>query len=223
MSGRNEFSVFIDDAQRQQRAARSVRELLRRLPSRSHRQHQPRLVRALAHAQPAVSRTKVIARERHVPWIVDSIEQRVQQNPFSPSSIFNSSHGGTVYTRANGIAGADGMLGYAYDALKEACYGAHADKLLLVQYETLTTDPAKVLAAIYDFLGEPEFKHDFTQVDYDARAFGAKAGTPALHDVRPAVAAIERPTLLPPDLPQRFANDAFWRDPARHPAAVRLV
>jgi sulfotransferase len=149
--------------------------------------------------------------------------KRVQQNAFSPSSIFNSSHGGTVYTRANGIARADGMLGYAYHALKEACDGAHADKLLLVQCETFATDPAKVLAAIYDSLGEPQFKHDFTQVDYDARAFDAKAGTPGLHDVRPAVAAIERPTLLPPDLSQRFANDAFWRDPARHPAAVRLV
>jgi hypothetical protein len=50
-----------------------------------------------------------------------------------------------------------------------------------------------------------------------------RAGTPGLHDVRPTVAAIEPPTLLPPDLFRRFANDAFWGDPARQNAAVRLV
>ena len=91
-----------------------------------------------------------------------------------------------------------------------------------MQYETLSTEPAKVLAAIYDFLGEPVFKHEFTQVTLNARAFDANAGTPGLHDVRPTVAAIERPILLPPDLFRRFANDAFWGDPARQNAAVRL-
>lgn len=49
------------------------------------------------------------------------------------------------------------------------------------------------------------------------------AGTPGLHDVRPTMAAIERPTWLPPELFQRFANDAFWCDPAHRNAAVRLV
>lgn len=223
MSGRNEFSVFIDDAQRQ-RVLRGVFEnyyadCTAEVIFDTNRAWCARLP-ALSQLFPAA---KVIACVRHVPWIVDSIERLVQKNAFSPSSIFNYTAGGTVYTRANGIAGADGMLGYAYDALKEACYGAHAGRLLLVQYETLTTEPAKALAAIYDFLGEPIHKHDFEHVEYDARAFDAKAGTPGLHEVRPAVAAIERRTLLPPDLFQRFANDAFWRDPAQHPAAVHLV
>lgn len=223
MSGRNEFSVFIDDAQRQR--------VLRGLFEQYYADHTNDVIfdtnRGWCTRLPALVQlfpdAKVIACVRHVPWIVDSVEQLVQKNAFSPSSIFNYTPGGTVYTRANGIAGSDGLLGYAYDALKEACYGAHAERLLLVQYETLTTEPAKALAAIYDFLGEPAFEHDFQHVDYDARAFDAKAGTPGLHDVRPTVAAIERPTLLPPDLFQRFANDAFWRDPARHPTAVRLV
>lgn len=223
MSARSEFSVFIDDAQRQ----RVLRGLFDSYYADSSGEVIFDTSRAWCARLPAISQlfpaAKVIACVRHVPWIVDSIERVIQRNAFSPSSIFNYTAGGTIYTRANGIAGPDGMLGYAYDALKEACYGAHADRLLLVQYETLTTEPAKALAAIYDFLGEPVFKHDFKHVEYDARAFDAKAGTPGLHDVRPAVAAIERPTLLPPDLFQRFANDAFWRDPAQHPSAVRLV
>lgn len=223
MSARSEFSVFIDDGRRQ----RVLRGLFDNYYADSSAEVIFDTSRAWCARLPAINElfpaAKVIACVRHVPWIVDSIERLIQRNAFSPSSIFNYTAGGTIYTRANGIAGPDGMLGYAYDALKEACYGAHAGKLLLVQYETLTTEPAKALAAIYDFLGEPAFKHDFKHISYDARAFDAKSGTPGLHDVRPVVAAIERPTLLPPDLFQRFANDAFWRDPAMHPASVRLV
>ena len=52
--------------------------------------------------------------------MIDSIERLIQRNVFSPSSIFNYSAGGTVYTRANGVAGQDGMVGAPYDALKQA-------------------------------------------------------------------------------------------------------
>ena len=36
--------------------------------------------------------------------MIDSIERLIQRNVFSPSSIFNYTAGGTVYTRANGLA-----------------------------------------------------------------------------------------------------------------------
>ncbi|HOB49682.1 MAG TPA: sulfotransferase [Mycobacterium sp.] len=114
---------------------------------------------------PAIARlfpeAKVIACVRDVSWVVGSIEKLAQRNVFSPSSIFNYSAGGTVYTRANAIVAADGLVGGPYDALKQACYGAQRDRLLLVQYESLTADPGMTLRAIYDFLGEPWFEHDF--------------------------------------------------------------
>lgn len=213
MSAGGEFSVFIDDAQRQR--------ILRGLVEQYYADVRTEVVfdtsRAWCTRMPAIAglfpEAKVIACVRDVPWIVDSIERLVRKNAFQPSSIFNYTAGGTVYTRANGIAGSDGMLGYAYDALKEACHGEHANRLLLVQYETLTREPSKALKAIYDFLGEAPSRHDLDHVDYDASAFDAKAGTPGLHTVRPRVEANERTSILPPDLFNRFANDAFWRDP----------
>jgi sulfotransferase len=176
---------------------------------------------------PAIERlfpeAKVIACVRDLAWVVDSIERLVQRNVFSPSSIFNYSAGGTVYTRANGVVGADGMVGAPYDALKQACHGAQRDRLLLVQYETLTTDPAKTMHAIYAFLGEPAFEHDFEHVDYDVTEFDDRAGTPGLHTVRSLVKAESRASLLPPDLFRRFANDAFWRDPKNIPEGLQVV
>jgi sulfotransferase len=160
---------------------------------------------------------------RELPWVIDSIERIVQRNVFTPSSIFNYKPGGTVYTRANGVAGQDGMVGGPYDALKQACFGAQRENLLLVQYETLTTDPAKTMHAIYGFIGEPTFEHDFGHVDYDVTGFDERAGTPGLHTVRGMVKAEPRETLLPPDLFNRFVNDAFWTEPQRIPAGLRVV
>jgi sulfotransferase len=135
--------------------------------------------------------------------------------------MFNYSAGGTVYTRANGVAGQDGMVGGPYDALKQACYGAQRERLLLVQYETLTIDPAKTMHAIYAFLGEPAFEHDFDHVDYDVTEFDERAGTPGLHTVGGTVKVEPRATLLPPDLFNRLVNDAFGAIRRRFPRGCR--
>jgi sulfotransferase len=73
---------------------------------------------------------KVIACVRQLAWVIDSIERLIQRNVFTPSSIFNYKPGGTVYTRASGVAGQNGMVGAPYDALKQACFGAQRENLL---------------------------------------------------------------------------------------------
>jgi len=223
MSGRNEFSMFIDDAQRQ----RVLRGLFENYYADTSQEVVFDTNRAWCTRLPAIRQllpnSRVIACVRHVGWIVDSIERLVRKNAFSPSAIFSYTPGGTVYTRANGLAGGEGMVGYAYDALKEAFYGEDADRLMLVQYETLVSDPSRVMGAIYGFLGEPAFDHDFEHVSYDAEAFDQRAGTPGLHMVRSRVKAVERATILPPDLFRRFENDAFWRDPQAKVRGVRVI
>ena len=223
MSGRNEFSVFIDDDQR--------RRVIQGAVTNYYADRDEEVIFDTSRAWCArmnviaelFPQSKVIACVRHMPWVIDSIERLIQTNVFQPSSIFGYTAGGTVYTRADGVAKGDGMVGYAYNALKEAFFGAHADKLMLVQYETLVNDPGKALGAIYDFIGEPEFKHDFEYIEFDAEAFDKKAGTPGLHSVRPKVAAEDRQTVLPPDVFKRFENDAFWRNPEANVHKVRIV
>lgn len=223
MSARNEFSVFLDDAKRER--------ILRGLFDSYYSDCTAEVVfdtnRGWCARMPAIAQlfpeAKVIACVRELPWVIDSIERLVQRNVFSPSSIFNYSTGGTVYTRANDVASQDGMVGGPYDALKQACYGAQRDRLLVVQYDTLTAEPAKVMHAIYEFIGEPVFEHDFGHVDYDVTSFDERAGTPGLHTVRGEVKAEPRETVLPPDLFNRFVHDAFWRDPSKIPDGLRVV
>jgi len=214
MSARNEFSVFIDDGQRE----RVIRGLVDNFYADVE---QPVIFDTsrgwcarMGLIQEMFPESRVIACVRHMPWVIDSIERLIQKNIYQPSSIFKFQTGGTVYSRAEGVASGDGMVGYAFNALKEAYFGPHAaGRLMLVQYESLVQDPARTLAAIYDFIGEQPFEHDFEHIDFDAESFDRKAGTPGLHSVRPKVQAEQRETVLPPDVFRRFESDSFWRDP----------
>ncbi|MEB3051809.1 sulfotransferase [Mycolicibacter sp. MYC123] len=223
MSARNEFSVFIDDAKRE----RILHGLFDNFYADSPAEVIFDTNRIWCTWMPALERlfpgAKVIACVRDMPWVLDSIERIIQRNVFTPSSIFDYQPGGTVYTRANGVAAQNGMVGAPYDALKQACYGAQRERLLLVQYETLTTDPAKTMDTIYRFLDEPAFDHDFDHVNYDVTEFDERAGTPGLHTVGSTVKAEPRETVLPPDLFNRFVHDAFWRDPSRIPYGLQIV
>ncbi len=223
MSARNEFSVFIDDPMR----LRILRGLFDSFYAESAADVVFDTNRGWCASMPSLARlfprARVIACVRELPWVLDSIERLAQQNAFSPSSIFNYNAGGTVYTRAQHVVASEGMLGLPYDGLKQACYGPYRDRLLLLQYETLTTDPAKAMEAVYTFIGEPVFEHDFDHVDYDVTEFDERAGTPGLHTVRPTIEAESRDTLLPPDLFRRYSGDTFWRDAERTPPGLQVV
>jgi len=224
MSGRNEFSVFITDEQRRRVLCGLFEnfygtEFTADVVFDTSRTWCSKLP-VLCGLFPNV---KMIACVRHVSWIIDSVERLVRSNALQPSSIFNFQAGGTVYTRAEGLANGDGMVGFAYNALKEAFYGEHAQHLMLLQYETLVRDPAKAMAAVYDFIGEPMFQHDFDNVQFDADEFDARASTPGLHVIRKKVDAQERVTILPPDVFRRFENDAFWLNAQTNSRSVRVV
>ena len=223
MSGRNEFSVFIDDAARQRVLKGVIENYYTDIGKPVVIDTSRAWCARMGVLKALYPDAKVIACVRHMPWIIDSLERLVRANAFQPSSIFNYTPGGTVYSRAEGVANGEGMVGYAYNALKEAFFGLDSANLMLLQYETLTSEPQTALAAIYKFIGEKSFKHDFAHITFDASAFDTRAGTPGLHAVRPKVEAQSRETILPPDVFRRFENDTFWRDPALNRRGVRIV
>jgi len=221
MSRRNEAAVFIDDEQR--------RDVLKGLFSNYYQRiQQEKLVfdtnRAWCTKLPALSQlfpgARVLCCVRDVSWIMDSIERLVRKNAFQLSGMFGFEPGNTVFTRVNRIAMSDGMVGYALDALKEAFYGDQADRLVLIEYEALARAPASTIEHLYRILGEAPYQHDFEHIEYSADHFDLGLGTPGLHVVRPKAELIERRTVLPPDLFNRFLGDAFWRTPE---AAQRRV
>ncbi len=224
MSQRSETSIFIDDEQRE--------AILRGVFASYYGAVHPlrtvfdtsRMWCAKLHVVAGLfPDAKVICCVRHLPWVIDSIERLVRQNRWELSQIFDFDPGGTVYSRADGLSAGNGMVGFALGALKQALASDEADRLLLLSYETLTSDPARAMAAVYEFTGLPPFAHDFANVEFDADEFDARLGTPGLHKVGRVVRTVERDTILPPDLWRRFEGGSFWREPAFNRRGVRLV
>ena len=214
MSRRNETAVFIDEEQR--------RRLLAGIFSSYYGPLQEQKLvfdtnRVWCSKLPALSRlfpnARVICCVRHIGWIMDSIERLLRRNAFQLSGMFGFEPGSTVYNRINRLAGGDGMVGYALDALKEGFFGEDGARMILVEYQALTRAPQQTLELLYRMLGEPWFAHDFDNVEYNADEFDMALGTPGLHKVRRKVEWVERQTVLPPELFDRFRNDMFWRQP----------
>ncbi|MGO4479194.1 sulfotransferase [Massilia sp. 2TAF26] len=164
---------------------------------------------------------KVIACVRNVAWIMDSFERMVRANPYEHTRMFGALGArGTVYSRVEMLGQHDQAVGSAWTALREAFYGEHARSLLLVDYDLLTRAPAKVMSLVYDFLGEPQFAHDFDRVEYAAEEFDQQLGLPGLHTLKAQVRHTARKTILPPDLFDKYGQMSFWNAAAGSAANV---
>jgi sulfotransferase len=69
-----------------------------------------------------------------------------------------------------------------------------------------------VLRLVYEFIGETWSPHDFQNVHYDAPAYDEALGLTGLHRVRPVIKLLDRRTILPPDLYEKYTALSFWRD-----------
>ena len=156
---------------------------------------------------------RVITCVREFSWIIDSFERLHQQNPLLMSKLYTQTNGNTVYARADTLGGMQGTVGFPSHAVREAVFGPHASRLVLVDYEAVTREPAKTMDHLYTVLALPKFKHDFNNVEFDGGdEFDSQLGVPGLHTVRRKVEFLERKSILPPDLFERFRGGDYWRD-----------
>ena len=223
MSARNEYSVFIDDAKRER--------ILHGLFDNFYAECTAEVIfdtnRGWCAWMPAIARlfpdAKVIACVRELPWVIDSIErldpaQRLQ--PVVDLQLQRRRHG--LYPRQR--RGGTGRHGRSALRCPQAGVLRRA------------TGPAAA-AAIRNLDHRPGQDHARHLRLYRRAGFRARFRPHRLrrHRIRRTrrhtgaayrrctVKAEPRETLLPPDLFQRFANDAFWRDPRRVPEGLQVV
>ncbi|MCJ8272470.1 MAG: sulfotransferase domain-containing protein [Psychrosphaera sp.] len=163
---------------------------------------------------------KVICCVRNPAWVMDSFERIYRKNPFDYSRMFNPQSRQTVYSRCESLINAAGTVGSAWTALKEAFYGDHSDRLLLIDYDLLAQHPQRTIQLLYQFIGLPAFSHDFDNVDYQENEFDQKLGVKGLHNVRRKVTFEARRSILPPDLFQKYHEMAFWLDKTGTSASI---
>ncbi len=226
MSQENEAAVFIDDIQRRAILRACVKAYYAdvhptRLVFDTNRQWTAKAA-TLAALYP---KAKIVCCVRNPAWVLDSLERLTRRNALEPSRIFSFDPGGTVYSRADALMGAAGLVGFAHSALREAIWGSWPERLLLVRFESLTANPGETLATIYEFIGEPAVVHDPNNIeqDFDALEFDARLGAPGLHTVQSKVRQVTRRTILPPDLFRKYEVEAFWERKGELPDAIRVV
>lgn len=167
---------------------------------------------------------RVIACVRELPWVLDSMERLVRKQPVNVSKVFRFDTNTTMYSRVQALTDPRGMVGFSFQAIKDAFYGQYAaGHLMLLTYETLTRNPEAAMRKVYEFIGEPWFGHDFNDVEYGAGEFDSRVGMPGLHTVRSRVEAPERKTILPNEIFQRFLGESFWLDPKNNISGVPVV
>jgi sulfotransferase len=213
MSGASEFAPFYTDERRY--------HLLRSI---FHAYHDPELrherivfdtnrgwTARLALINKLFPEARVICCVRDVPWVIDSVERMVRRNPAHVSRIFNNKVSQNMYGRVESLMDSEqGLIGLAWSSLREAWFGEHAEKLIVVRYESLIREPIKVMARLYELLGESPHTHDFENVTYAEDEYDLYLGMPDLHTVMRRVEFVERSTVLPPDIFMKYTDTNFW-------------
>jgi sulfotransferase len=158
-------------------------------------------------------KSKVNCLARNVAWVLDSMERQIRKSPMENTKLFsNSQQRSTVYSRIEAMASQNGLVGFAWHALRDGCFSDYAKNLLIVDYDLLVRKPAAVMQGVYQFLELPLFEHNFENVEFDSPAFDQNLGIDGLHRVRKEVMPRERETILPPELFEKYSNMMFWRD-----------
>ena len=167
---------------------------------------------------------KVIACVRQLGHVIDSTERQYRAQALAPPTIFQ---GATVYSRVEAAVRGDGFAGGAWNSLKEAYYGQHSNRLMLLRYETLVSCPTLAMGELYAFIGEDHYAHDFDNVVFDdagAREYDLKVGIPGLHGVAPKIReSAPRVPVIPPDLFIKCQIDNFWENPKLNSRNVKVI
>jgi sulfotransferase len=168
--------------------------------------------------------SRIICCVRQVGWIIDSVERMLAKNPLQHSRIFNFEPGSSVYARVETLMNSDnGLIGLAWSTLREAWFGEHAKRLILVPYDHLVKEPKRTLHRLYAELGEAQFDHDLQNVAYDEPDYDAQIGMPGMHTVRQKVEYRERKPCIPPDVFVKYATTHFWESAELNTRGVTII
>lgn len=107
-----------------------------------------------------------------------------------------------------------GILGQSYNGIKQAIMEGRQKSLHFIEYNDLLDKPEETMRAIYDFLGEPYFQHDFSNIENVHRENDAEVyGMADMHEVRTTLGrrGINPKEILPEQVLKNCENAEFWR------------
>jgi sulfotransferase len=155
--------------------------------------------------------TKVLMCVRDIGWILDSFETLQRKNPYSFTTMFSPEENVNVYTRCETLLNPNKTLGFAYNCVKQGITGEHKNSIMLIEYDHLAKNPEAIMQAVYNFIDEPYFNHDFNNTEASYDEFDEDVQLPGLHKTRKQVSFIQRDSIIPPDIWSRVQNMEVWK------------
>lgn len=162
--------------------------------------------------------TRIICPVRAPAEVLNSYERVFRENPLDIPTTYGPSPV-TVNDRCDFLWSTQGVVGSAYMALRDAWFGPHATRMILLSYDALCADPLSALDLIHDFCGLARYSgYDPNNLEQmpEAEQTDGKAHMPGLHTLRSTVSRAEEPRIIPPD----FLGAPFWEGPNPHNVMV---
>ncbi|MEO7108131.1 MAG: sulfotransferase [Rhodoferax sp.] len=167
-------------------------------------------------------RAKVICTVRDISEVIASFIAMIHRHPYKEGdgrlNIIDEQlvRNGILLTddnRCDFIAGPQGILGQSISAIQEAISLGLSDRLHFVEYKSLMAQPQKTMDAIYAFLGEESFSHDFENIENKYRENDLEIyGLEDMHEVRQKLgtASIDPKKVLSPYVLNRCGTMERW-------------
>lgn len=158
--------------------------------------------------------TRLVCMVRDVQDVLNSFENQFARNPLETTTGFSFTAGSSIYSRMDQLMNSEvGLVGLPWLGLREAWFGPHADRLVIVDYDRLVANPADVLTMLGDTFQLPPHRYVFGNVSYSELDYDATLGMPGLHTVRKKIAKVAQEMRLPPDLIAKNSGHSFWKSP----------
>ena len=158
---------------------------------------------------------KMIVCLRDIPWILDSFEQLNSKNPYTIKPLYHHQELASVHDRSSMLMGEiPNFVGYVHGPLvgvQQSMFSNEKDHLCFLDYDTLIDNPEECMKQIYNFLGEPYFKHDFDDIEDSYDEFDEGAKIEGLHKVRKKLEFLPRESILPGELWNKYEPMSFWK------------
>lgn len=131
---------------------------------------------------------KVICVVRDLRDVFASNEKNFRKNPHKSRSLMGDAN--TLPKRIDVWAASNNFTGSAIEFLNDAILTGVDKKMLFIKYENLCLYPEKTMTRVYDYLGIPEFKHNFDVVEQFTQEDDKVHGIFGQHKIRQKVEAI---------------------------------
>ena len=155
---------------------------------------------------------KMVITIRDIRAIASSMEKLYRKNTLriDPSQWNNKSHN-TVDDRVRFWLG-EGLIGEAGDQIKDLINRNLINRVHIVKYEDLTSDPEKVLMEILTFMEIEYYEFNLGNIEQITQEDDRLHGIPDLHNIRPVLSPVEEDwnSIIGVDLSKAIVNGNKW-------------